>query len=158
MANVGFIGLGSIAPRMAKHLAPAGHTLFVFDRAKTPVELTIHGAITCGSPRDVAQCADIVIAIAAGDDMVEGENGLLRGLAAGKTVVDLSDRQPLATQAFAHCVRERGCEYLGAPVSGGDAVAATVRLPIRVGGSRAAFEKLQRLFEGTREDPAFGVQ
>ncbi len=76
-----------------------------------------------------------------------GENGVAEGLTPGKIVVDMSSIAPVPTKDFARRIKERGCEYLDAPVSGGDVGAKAASLTIMVGGSQEAFDKVKPLFE-----------
>jgi 2-hydroxy-3-oxopropionate reductase len=68
------------------------------------------------------------------------------GLSAGKTVVDMSSISPIATKEFAGRIESLGCDYLDAPVSGGEVGAKAGTLTIMVGGSEPAFEKVKALF------------
>ncbi len=76
-----------------------------------------------------------------------GENGVARGLTAGKAVVDMSSISPLATKVFAQKIATLGCDYLDAPVSGGEVGAKAASLTIMVGGAEAAFARVKPLFE-----------
>jgi 2-hydroxy-3-oxopropionate reductase len=76
-----------------------------------------------------------------------GRDGVAEGLSRGKIVVDMSSISPIATKNFARRINELGCEYLDAPVSGGDVGAKAASLTIMVGGSQAAFDKVRPLFE-----------
>ena len=49
-----------------------------------------------------------------------GAHGVAGGLTTGKTVVDMSSISPMATKEFAQKINAMGCEYLDAPVSGGE--------------------------------------
>ena len=69
------------------------------------------------------------------------------GLSAGKTVVDMSSTSPFGTREFAPKINALGCDYLDAPVSGGDVGAQNATLAIMVGGPQAAFERVKPLFE-----------
>jgi 2-hydroxy-3-oxopropionate reductase len=75
-----------------------------------------------------------------------GNHGVAAGLSAGKTVVDMSSISPMATKDFAQKINELGCDYLDAPVSGGEVGAKAASLTIMVGGSEAAFERVKPLF------------
>ena len=79
--------------------------------------------------------------------MLFGENGVASGLTKGKIVVDMSSISPIETKEFAKKINALGCEYLDAPVSGGEVGAKAAALTIMVGGSEAAFEKVKPLFE-----------
>jgi 2-hydroxy-3-oxopropionate reductase len=75
------------------------------------------------------------------------EYGVASGLARGKTVVDMSSIDPIATRGFARQITALGCDYLDAPVSGGEVGAKAASLTIMVGGEEAAFERIKPLFE-----------
>jgi 2-hydroxy-3-oxopropionate reductase len=73
--------------------------------------------------------------------------GIAEGLSQGKIVVDMSSISPVATKEFAKRINELGCQYLDAPVSGGEVGAKNATLSIMVGGPQTAFEKVKPLFE-----------
>jgi 2-hydroxy-3-oxopropionate reductase len=75
------------------------------------------------------------------------ETGIAAGLGRGKVVVDMSSISPLATKVFAQKINALGCDYLDAPVSGGEVGAKNATLSIMVGGPLAAFERVKPLFE-----------
>ncbi len=147
--NIGFIGLGIMGSPMAKHLLDAGHQLFVRTRSKVPAELAT--ATVCASPAEVARAADIVLLMLPDTPDVEkvlfAEDGVASGLSAGKIVVDMSSISPIETKAFAQKINALGCEYLDAPVSGGEVGAKAGSLTIMVGGAQATFDKVKPLFE-----------
>jgi 2-hydroxy-3-oxopropionate reductase len=149
MSKLGFIGLGIMGAPMAGHLLGAGHTLFVHTRSKVPEALA--GATACASAREVAQKADIVFTMVPDTPDVEavlfGETGVASGLSKGKTVVDMSSISPIETKAFAQKINALGCDYLDAPVSGGEVGAKAGSLTIMVGGPQAAFDRVLPLFQ-----------
>ncbi|HSO08283.1 MAG TPA: 2-hydroxy-3-oxopropionate reductase [Pelomicrobium sp.] len=149
--NVGFVGLGIMGKPMALNLIKGGHTLFLASRSGVPDELTGAGGKACASAKEVAQKADVIITMVPDTPDVEkalfGKDGVAEGLAAGKIVVDMSSISPIETKTFAQRVNELKCEYLDAPVSGGEVGAKNAALTIMVGGPDAAFEKVKPLFE-----------
>ena len=151
MSNVGFIGLGIMGAPMAGHLLAAGHRLWVATRSSVPQSLVAGGARVCANGREVAQNADVVFLMVPDTPDVEqvlfGAGGVAEGLAAGRTVVDMSSISPLETKAFAQRINALGCEYLDAPVSGGEVGAKAASLTIMVGGTEAAYAKVRPLFE-----------
>jgi 2-hydroxy-3-oxopropionate reductase len=76
-----------------------------------------------------------------------GEDGVAVGLSKGKTVVDMSSISPIETKEFAKKINALGCDYLDAPVSGGEVGAKAASLTIMVGGPDAAFDRIKPLFE-----------
>jgi 2-hydroxy-3-oxopropionate reductase len=149
--KIGFIGLGVMGAPMAGHLLKAGHVLFVHTHGKMPEALAEHGATVCTHARGVAERADIVFVMVPDTPDVEqvlfGEYGVAAGLTRGKTVVDCSSIDPIATRKFAARIAELGCDYLDAPVSGGEVGAKAASLSIMVGGTEAAFERVQPLLQ-----------
>jgi 2-hydroxy-3-oxopropionate reductase len=149
--NVGFIGLGIMGKPMALNIAKGGHALFVHSRSGAPQDILDAGATACGSAKEVAQSTEAVITMVPDTPDVEkvlfGADGVAAVLSAGKTVVDMSSIAPLATKEFAKRINELGCDYLDAPVSGGEVGAKAGSLTIMVGGPEAAFERVRPLFE-----------
>ena len=152
MQKIGFIGTGIMGRPMAGHLQAAGHQLFLSShRSPPPAELIAGGAVECDSPGDVARQADTIILMVPDTPQVEsvlfGDDGIATGLSAGKLVIDMSSISPIETKAFAARINELGCDYLDAPVSGGEVGAKSAALTIMVGGSQAAFDRAAPLFE-----------
>ncbi len=149
--KLGFVGLGIMGAPMAGQLIKAGHQVFVCTRSKVPESITGSNVTVCKTGRDVAQKADIVFTMVPDTPDVEavlfGEHGIAAGLSKGKTVVDMSSISPIATKAFAKKINALGCDYLDAPVSGGEVGAKNATLSIMVGGPDATFDKVKPLFE-----------
>ena len=151
MSRVGFIGLGIMGKPMALNLIKGGHELYAFSLPSVPREVVDAGAKACGSGREVAQNAEIVIIMVPDTPHVQSalfdDGGIAQGLSKGKIVVDMSSISPIATKEFARRINELGCEYLDAPVSGGEVGAKNATLSIMVGGPQAAFDTVKPLFE-----------
>jgi len=151
MSNIGFIGLGIMGKPMALNLIKGGHTLRLHSRSGVTAELTSAGGQACDSARSVAQHSDVVILMLPDTPDVEkvlfGANGVAEGLGKGKLVIDMSSISPIATKDFAQRVNALGCDYLDAPVSGGEVGAKNAALTIMVGGPQEAFERAKPIFE-----------
>ncbi len=150
--KVGFIGLGIMGKPMAGHLLEAGYEMFVNDfEQSVRDEFAAMGATVCGTNRAVAEAADVIIIMVPDTPDVEAvlfaDDGVVHGLTAGKTVVDMSSISPTATAQFAERVGDSGCSYLDAPVSGGTVGAENAALTIMVGGPREAFNQVLPLFQ-----------
>jgi 2-hydroxy-3-oxopropionate reductase len=151
--KLGFIGLGIMGNPMALNLIKGGHVLFVNTRSKVPQELVDAGATVCTTPAGVAERADIIFTMVPDTPDVEkvlfGENGVAQGLkgAKGKVVVDMSSIDPMATKEYAKKINALGCDYVDAPVSGGEVGAKAASLTIMVGADEAVFERVKPLFE-----------
>jgi 2-hydroxy-3-oxopropionate reductase len=151
MTDIGFIGLGIMGAPMAGHLLAAGHKLHLNSRSGAPRGLIDQGGGACASAREVAEKADVIFIMVPDTPDVEavlfGPEGVAKGLAPGKTVVDMSSISPLETKRFAAAINDLGCDYLDAPVSGGEVGAKAASLTIMVGGPEGAFERVRPLFE-----------
>ena len=150
--KIGFIGLGIMGRPMAKNLIEAGHELVLYTRTKAKAEeLTGDGATIAGSPRKVAESADVVITMLPDSPDVEavvaGEDGVLEGIQEGALIVDMSTISPVVARKLAEKAREGGASMLDAPVSGGDVGAKDGTLSIMVGGSEEDFGRARPLFE-----------
>ncbi len=151
MSNIGFIGLGIMGKPMALNLIKGGHTLHLYSRSGVPKELTDAGGKACTSAKEVAQKTDIIITMVPDTPDVEkvlfGAGGVAEGLSKGKTVVDMSSISPIETKKYANKINGLGCDYVDAPVSGGEVGAKNAALTIMVGAPQAAFDKVKPLFE-----------
>jgi 3-hydroxyisobutyrate dehydrogenase len=159
--KVGFIGVGTMGRHMASHLIEAGHALVVNDvRREAAAAHLAAGAVWADTPRAVAQATEVVFTSLPGPPEVEavalGEQGLLSGLAEGKTYFDLSTNAPALVRRIHGVFAARGIHMLDAPVSGGPRGAESGRLAIWVGGDEAVFERHKPLLDAIG-DQAFYV-
>ncbi len=149
--KIGFLGTGLMGRPMAGHLQDGGHELYLVQhRSPLPPELLAGGAVVCASRKEVASRADLIFTMLPATVDVEnalfGPEGVAEGLSPGKTVVDMSSVHPFATRTFAEKIRALGCDYLDAPVSGGEVGAKAASLSIMCGGEQAVFEAVRPLF------------
>jgi len=150
--KIGFIGTGIMGRPMAGHLQRAGHELLLIEhRSPAPSELVEGGAVVCASHSEIASQADVVILMVPDTPDVEqvlfGADGVASGLSAGKTVIDMSSIDPIATKGFGSAIEALGCDYVDAPVSGGEVGAKNAALTIMVGARPAVFERVTPLFQ-----------
>ena len=149
--KIGFIGLGTMGAPMAEHLIKAGHQVYVYTRGKIPDHIAAQSAQVCANSGAVAQAADVIFIMVPDTPDVEAvlfaDNGIASSLSKGKVVVDMSSISPIATKEFARKINALGCDYLDAPVSGGEIGAKNASLSIMVGGELAVFNKIKPLFE-----------
>ncbi len=151
MRKIGFVGLGIMGTPMAGHLIKAGHELYLYNIPSVPQSLIDAGGKACANGKEVAQNAEIIITMVPDTPHVRAAlfdpNGIAAGLSRGKTVVDMSSISPIETKEFAKRINELGCDYLDAPVSGGEVGAKNATLSIMVGGGEEAFARIKPLFE-----------
>jgi 3-hydroxyisobutyrate dehydrogenase-like beta-hydroxyacid dehydrogenase len=152
MANLGFIGLGTMGGQMVARLLTKGHTVTGFNRTHSKAESLIgKGMRWASSPREVASAAEITFAMvtdsAALRAIVEGPDGVLNGLGAGKIFVDISTVAPAVSRALAEKVRSKGADMLDAPVSGSVVTLQQGKLSVMVGGRAETFARVKPVLE-----------
>lgn len=152
MSTLGFVGLGIMGRPMAANLMKGGHTVHLHSRSGVPADVAAQeGAVPCRSGREVAERSEVVFSMVPDTPDVEavlfGEDGVAQGLSRGKAFVDMSSISPLATKELAKRVNALGCEYVDAPVSGGDVGARNATLTIMVGASDAGFGRVKPLLD-----------
>jgi 2-hydroxy-3-oxopropionate reductase len=150
MATIGFIGLGIMGSHMARNLLKGGHSLIVNGAWPVPEDIAAKAKVVADS-KAVAQASEIVITMVPDTPDVAkvlfDADGIAAGLSAGKMVIDMSSIAPLETQEFAKKINALGCDYLDAPVSGGEIGAREATLTIMIGGPEKAFDKAKPLFD-----------
>src|SRR6476619_2172378 len=124
--QIGFVGLGIMGRPIAQNLINGGHNLFVEGKRTVPPEIR-DGATVLDSLKAVAEHAEIVIIMVPDtpdvQDVLFSPDGIAAGLKPGKTVIDMSSISPIETKVFAAEIVQKGCDYLDAPVWGGEGVA-----------------------------------
>lgn len=150
--KIGFIGLGLMGKPMARNLHAAGADLSVTSRSSGPAEeLAGEGMTACDTPRDVTEASDVVIIMvtdtSAVDKVLHGADGVIAGLAPGKTVIDMSTTKVRETRQWAEEVKAAGAFYIDAPVSGGTVGAEAGELTIMIGADADALARAMPVFE-----------
>lgn len=152
MAELGFIGLGTMGGRMAKRLVDAGHTVMGYNRTKAKARWLLDAGMAWGeSPRAVVEASDVIFSMvtntAALEAITQGPDGVLAGLRPGKLYVDMSTVSPSASRALAARVAETGARMLDAPVSGSPVTLEQGALSIMVGGDADAVERVRPILQ-----------
>ncbi len=152
MANLGFVGLGTMGGQMVSRLLSKGHTVTGYNRTRSKAQWLIDkGMRWADSPRAVAAASDVTFAMvtnsAALAAIMEGPDGLLAGLGAGKIFSDISTVSPNVSRAFAAKVREKGADMLDSPVSGSVITLQEGKLSVMVAGRRESFERIKPILQ-----------
>ncbi|MEM2365288.1 MAG: NAD(P)-dependent oxidoreductase, partial [Candidatus Bathyarchaeia archaeon] len=150
--RVGWIGTGVMGKPMCGHILRAGYRVTLYNRTKAKAEeLIARGAKWAGSPREVAEEADVIFTMVGYPEDVRevylGPNGILAGAKRGSIMIDMSTSQPsLAVEIYSKA-KAIGAHALDAPVSGGDIGAREGTLSIMIGGDRDIAERVKPLFQ-----------
>ena len=150
--KVAFIGLGTMGIGMSLNVLKAGHDVTVHNRTRQKEEeVAKAGAGRAQSPKEAAEGAEIIVTMVSDtpdvEEVVLGENGVIRGAPQGAIVIDMSTISPAATRQMAEELGKKGIRMLDAPVSGGPEGAQNGTLAIMVGGDSAEFEKALPILE-----------
>jgi 3-hydroxyisobutyrate dehydrogenase-like beta-hydroxyacid dehydrogenase len=146
--KIGFVGLGRMGGAMVGRLLAAGYPVYGMDRSReAAAQLVGDGLHWRNTPREVAEAADVVFTSIPNDDVLEevasGPDGMLAGLTAGKTWVDMSTVSPKVSVEVAERVRAQGATMLDSPVSGSVPLAQAGTLTIMVGGDEDVYRRIE---------------
>ena len=154
--RIGFIGTGKIGNPMASQLLRAGFDLTVHDlRREAAANLVEAGAAWAESAAEAAEKGEAVITSLPGPPEIEaavaGPGGVLEGLAAGTTWIDMSTGDRHLVVRLAAAAATRGADTLEATVSLGVKRAHEGRIAVFVGGEKAVYEKHRPVFDAVAE-------
>jgi len=137
--KVGFIGLGGIGKPMAINIARSGFELTVTDLREQPLrDLEQYGAQTVGSPREVAELSDIILASLPSNEasleVALGVDGVIPSTKSGDIYIELSTISPEIVHTIVEKASAKNVNVLDAPVSGGLEQREEGTLSIMAGG------------------------
>jgi 3-hydroxyisobutyrate dehydrogenase-like beta-hydroxyacid dehydrogenase len=146
--TIGFVGLGNMGGNMAARFLAAGYTVYGEEQGREHADNLVHDGLQWrDTPREVAESAEIVFTSLPDDEVLQevasGPDGILAGLAAEKTWVDMSTVSPRASRELAERVQALGATMLDAPVSGSVPQVQAGTLTIMVGGDKDAYARVE---------------
>jgi 3-hydroxyisobutyrate dehydrogenase len=154
---VGFAGMGLMGSPMAKNILKHKYSLIVWNR--TPQKYEEHvklGAKPVATPKELAEKSDVMICMlatpSATEDVVVGRGklqgaGIVDGLSKGKIVIDMSTNLPSVVKGLAEIAREKGGEFIDAPVIGSVKPATEGALTILAAGKKEVIDKVKPILE-----------
>ena len=150
MANIGYVGLGTMGGQMVNRFLEKGHSVTGYNRTRSKAQWLIDkGLKFADSPRAVAASTDFVLSMVTNSEalsrIAEGPNGIIEGLGPGKVWIDMSTASPAVSRALAARVRETGADMVDAPVSGSVLTIQQGKLSVMVGGRPETFERVKPL-------------
>ena len=149
--RIGFIGLGRMGLPMTRHIVGAGHDVIAFDISKQARERAEQSGVEIASSVCDLADAEIVCSSLPATEHVEaayfGSGGLVDLLAPGTACIDLSTISITGSRALAARCRERGVEFVDAPVSGTSIHAEAGTLVVMAGGQADVIERARPALE-----------
>ena len=134
---------------MAGHLQASGRKVTVYNRtaAKAEAWCRQYGGEMANTPAAAVKHASIVFLCVGNDSdvmaVVAGDDGVLRGMKAGTTLVDHTTTSRQLARELAQLTQKQDVAFLDAPVSGGQAGAENGALTVMVGGDDADLKGVQ---------------
>ena len=146
--SIGFVGLGHMGGNMAARFLGAGYPVYGEEESREHAQdLIDNGLRWCDTPREIAEAAEVVFTSVPDDRVLEeiasGPDGILAGLAAGNTWVDVSTVSPQGSRELAARVQAQDAWMLDAPVSGSVPQVQSGTLTIMVGGNEGAYRRVE---------------
>ena len=152
-AKVAFIGLGVMGFPMAGHLRAKGYEVTVYNRtaAKSADWVAKHGGKSAPTPAAAAKDADFVMLMVGNDndvfEVAMGKEGALSNMKKGAVLIDHTTASADAARKVAAAAKEKGVDFIDAPVSGGQAGAENGKLTVMCGGEQAAFDRAKPVMD-----------
>jgi 3-hydroxyisobutyrate dehydrogenase len=153
--RVGLVGVGNMGTPMAANLVKAGWKVTVYDAApeKSKAFVTAHGGSAAASLVEIGRSSDVVITMLPDGFVVrrvalgarEGDDCLVKGLAKGAVIIDMSSSAPVGTRKLGEDLQRHQLSLLDAPVSGGVRGAVAGTLAIMIGGDKTLAKKCDGL-------------
>lgn len=154
MAKVAFIGLGVMGFPMAGHLkVKGGHDVTVYNRtaAKSAAWVEKFGGKSAPTPAEAARDADFVFTCVGNDDdlrsVTSGKDGALQTMKSGAILIDNTTASADVARELHAAAREKGVDFIDAPVSGGQAGAENGVLTVMCGAEDAVYEKARPVID-----------
>ena len=154
MAKVAWIGLGVMGYPMAGHLRKkGGHDLTVYNRSPAKAEAWAkeHGGKIAPTPAEAAKDQDFVFCCVGNDadvrDVTLGPQGAFQAVRKGAVFIDNTTASAIIARELFTAAKDRGFDFLDAPVSGGQVGAQNGVLTVMVGGDQAPFAKAKPVID-----------
>ena len=152
--RVAWIGLGVMGYPMAGYLAnKGGYDVTVYNRTAAKAEQWAkeYGGNTAATPQAAAEGADFVLACVGNDNdlraVTTGEGGAFHGMKDGAVFVDHTTASADVARELHAAAKAKGCGFVDAPVSGGQAGAENGVLTVMCGGDQADYDAAEPLIE-----------
>ncbi|MGR3311946.1 NAD(P)-dependent oxidoreductase [Roseovarius indicus] len=144
--KLGYIGLGQMGAAMAERLLGDDAELHVFDTSSEAMNsFTVRGAIGHGSPREVADAAEVVFACLPNQGVSEavayGSDGVVHGSAV-RVYAEMSTIGKTCMEGIADRLAKAGILAVDAPITGGPPAAREGRLAMLAAGAQEALDRV----------------
>jgi len=149
--RLGFIGIGNMGSRIAKHLLEHGYQVIAYNRSREPAEALVkYGATVADSIGELASEVDVVVSSLTNDDAVKSvytdPEGVFTHVRRGSAIIEMSTVLPVTSRQLSELSRKAGAKFLDSPVSGSTPAAEEGTLTLFCGGDEDLFQAAQPIF------------
>ncbi|MEM2932168.1 MAG: NAD(P)-dependent oxidoreductase [Nitrososphaerota archaeon] len=151
---IGFIGVGTMGTPIVLNLLKKGFSVKIYARrsdTENVKKVVEKGGTLLKSLKEIGSNADVVMTClpspAASEEVILGENGVLKSMKKGSIIVELSTVPASLIRKIGEVAVHHGVEVLDAPISGGRKRAEEGTLTIMVGGKKEVFNKCLPIFQ-----------
>jgi len=151
--NITFIGLGVMGYPMAGHLSRAGLNVTVWNRTPEKADRWArdYTGTAAASIKEAVANADLVMTCVGNDQDVLSvyldDHGIIRHCPRGCLLIDHTTASAGLAEHLHSEAASAGCDFMDAPVSGGEQGAINGRLTIMCGGESVAFERARKVLD-----------
>ncbi len=151
--KVAFLCLGTMGYPMAGHLARAGYAMTVYNRTAARAQdwVAEYGGRAARTPAEAVADVEFALLCSGNDEdvrsVVGGDAGVWAALPSGAVLVDHTTGSARLARELAAEAQRRSCDFLDAPVSGGQSGAENGSLTIMVGGDEATYQQARPLLD-----------
>ncbi|HWC91727.1 MAG TPA: NAD(P)-dependent oxidoreductase [Pseudolabrys sp.] len=149
--KIGWIGAGRMGSPMAERLLKAGYDVSIWNRTRAKAEpLAAKGGKVVDKLSELASCDIVFSIVSTGHDLEEvvfGKDGVASAGKLPKIMVDCSTISVDESAAIRKRLKDKGADYVAAPVSGNAKVIKAGKLSSIVSGPEAACKAMMPLME-----------
>ena len=149
--KIGWIGAGRMGMPMAERLLKAGYEVSIWNRTRAKAEpLTAAGGKIVDKLSELAACDVVFSIVSTGKDLdqvIFGKDGVASAGKLPPVVVDCSTISVEESASIRKRLKERGSDYVAAPVSGNAKVIKAGKLSAIVSGTEAACKAMMPMME-----------
>ena len=149
--RIGFVGAGIMGHGMALNLLRAGHEVTVIaHKNRVPIDdLVSHGAREAATIEQLPTSSDIVVLCLTGTQVARSViRDLVPHLMPGVMVIDTTTNEPEGPEELAAGLKDVGCRYVEAPITGGVKQAKDGVLGAIVGCDESDFVQAEEILGG----------
>ena len=148
--KIAFLGLGVMGYPMAGHLQAKGHAVTVYNRTTTKAEAWVaqHGGALGKTPADAVRDADMVMLCVGNDnDLLDVGGAAIAAMKSATILVDHTTASADVARKLYAVAKNKGVQFIDAPVSGGQAGAEKGQLTVMCGGELLAFDQAKPVID-----------